>query len=45
MIEPMLWTRYSAAGGEVKATIHTEGPQAGELVFVSAEAAVEEPLA
>lgn len=37
MIEPMLWTRYAAADGRAKATIHTEGAEPGELVMVSAE--------
>jgi hypothetical protein len=37
MFEPMLWTRYAAADGHAKATIHTEGAEPGELVLVSAE--------
>jgi hypothetical protein len=37
MFEPMLWTRYAAADGQTKATIHTEGALPGELVLVSAE--------
>ena len=37
MIEPMLWTRYTAADGRITATIHTEGAPPGELVLVSAE--------
>jgi hypothetical protein len=45
LIEPMLWTRFSFDDGQVRTEIHVEGPQRGDLVVVSAEAAVRELVA
>ena len=41
LIEPMLWTRYVVLGGSVMTSVHVNGPEKGDLVVVSAEAALE----
>ena len=40
LIEPMLWTRYSIKGGTVSASVHVNGPEAGDLVVITAEASM-----
>ena len=40
LIEPMLWTRYSIRDGHVATSVHVDGPQPGDLVVVTAEAAL-----
>jgi hypothetical protein len=42
LIEPMLWTRYTVSGGAVSTSVHVKGPEKGDLVVVSAEAALKE---
>ncbi|WP_331371396.1 hypothetical protein [Sinorhizobium chiapasense] len=42
LLEPMLWTRYEAAGGRLVTKVHVTGAKAGELVLVSGEAVIEE---
>jgi hypothetical protein len=45
LIEPMLWTRFWLDDGQVRTEVHVDGPQRGDLVVVSAEAALREVLA
>jgi hypothetical protein len=45
LIEPMLWTRYTVSGGAVGTSVHVKGPEVGDLVVVSAEAALKEMVA
>ena len=40
LIEPMLWTRFSIRDGHVATSVHVNGPQPGDLVVVTAEAAL-----
>ncbi|MCA1439861.1 hypothetical protein I6F07_06395 [Ensifer sp. IC4062] len=40
LLEPMLWTRYEAAGGRLRTQVHVTGPKAGDLVLVSGEAVI-----
>ncbi|THK36384.1 hypothetical protein EHS39_19625 [Ensifer sp. MPMI2T] len=42
LLEPMLWTRYEAAGGRLRTQVHATGPKAGDLVLVSGEAVIGE---
>ncbi len=42
LVEPMLWTRFEAAQGELRAHVHVTGPTPGDLVLVSGEAVVSE---
>ncbi len=42
LIEPMLWSRYAVGEGTVGVSTHVKGPQRGDLVVVTAEAALEE---
>jgi hypothetical protein len=37
LIEPMLWSRYAPAGGSLRATVHTDGADPGELVVIAPE--------
>jgi hypothetical protein len=37
LIEPMLWTRFIAEGGDVRTQVHVSGPQAGDLVVITGE--------
>jgi hypothetical protein len=45
LIEPMLWTRFRFDDGQVRTEVHVDGPQPGDLVVVSAEAALREVVA
>lgn len=38
----MLWSRYAVGQGTVGVSTHVKGPQRGDLVVVTAEAALEE---
>ena len=42
LIEPMLWTRFVADGGDLRAQVHISGPQAGDLVLISGEEVIRE---
>ncbi len=42
LIEPMLWTRFVAEDGDLRAQVHTSGPQAGDLVLISGEDVIRE---
>ncbi|MCA1407173.1 hypothetical protein I6F26_14920 [Ensifer sp. IC3342] len=42
LLEPMLWTRYGAAGGKLRTQVHVAGPEASDLVLVSGEAVIGE---
>ncbi len=42
LIEPMLWARYTVSGGSVRTSVHVKGPENGDLVVVTAEAALKE---
>jgi hypothetical protein len=37
LVEPMLWTRFVAVGGDVHTRVHVSSPQAGDLVVISGE--------
>ena len=40
LIEPMLWTRFSFDGGRATTFVHVDGPQPGDVVVWTAEAAL-----
>ncbi len=40
LIEPMLWTRFQFDGGRAATFVHVDGPQPGEVVVWTAEAAL-----
>jgi hypothetical protein len=42
LIEPMLWTRFVAEEGDLRAQVHASGPQAGDLVLISGEEVIRE---
>jgi hypothetical protein len=42
LIEPMLWTRFVSADGDLQTKIHTSGPEAGDLVLISGEDVIRE---
>jgi hypothetical protein len=42
LIEPMLWARYTVSGGSVRTSVHVKGPEMGDLVVVTAHAALKE---
>lgn len=42
LIEPMLWTRFQFDGGRATTFVHIDGPQPGDVVVWTAEAAVRE---
>ncbi len=42
LIEPMLWVRFAAHGGRVAASVHGDGPAAGDVVVIASEAALRE---
>jgi hypothetical protein len=42
LIEPMLWTRFVAEGGDLRAQVHASGPQAEDLVLISGEEVIRE---
>jgi hypothetical protein len=45
LIEPMLWTRFWFDDGQVRTEVHVDAPRPGDLVVVSAEAALQEVVA
>ncbi|WEX86475.1 hypothetical protein PZN02_002760 [Sinorhizobium garamanticum] len=45
LLEPMLWTRYEAAGVGLRTEVHVTGPEASDLVLVSGEAVIGEMAA
>jgi hypothetical protein len=45
LMEPMLWTRFRFDDGQVRTEVHVDGSQPGDLVVVSAEAALREVVA
>ncbi len=40
LIEPMLWTRFQFDGGRATTFVHVDGPQPGDVVVWTAEAAL-----
>jgi len=42
LIEPMLWTRFNAEGGDLHAQVHVSAPPVGELVLITGEDVVRE---
>ncbi len=42
LIEPMLWTRFASENGELRTQVHTSGPQAEDLVVITAEPVIRE---
>jgi hypothetical protein len=42
LVEPMMWTRFTADAAGLKAEVHVAGPDPGDLVLVSGEAVVHE---
>ena len=42
LVEPVLWTRFEAAGGALRARVHVAGPAPGDLVLVTGEAVLGE---
>ena len=42
LIEPMLWARYTVSGGTVTTSVYVKCPESGDLVVVTAQAALKE---
>lgn len=42
LLEPMLWSRYTIGKGTIGVSTHVKGPQKGDVVVVTAEAALKE---
>ena len=41
LLEPMLWTRFVADDGHLRAQVHASGPAPGDLVLVSEEIVIQ----